>query len=106
MSVKLAPRVAELRPSASIAAKRKVTELQSAGRHIIDFTIGEPDLDTPAHIIDAAIVAMRNGDTHYTPTTGTLALREAICAKLARENGLTYTPKNVVVGCGAKQLIF
>ncbi|GGE49750.1 aminotransferase [Agaricicola taiwanensis] len=106
MSVKLASRVAELKPSASIAAKKKVTELQAAGRQIIDFTIGEPDLDTPAHIIDAAVVAMRNGDTHYTATAGTPALRQAICAKLRRENGLVYTPDQIVVGCGAKQLIF
>jgi aspartate aminotransferase len=104
--LKLADRVAKLKPSASIAAKKRVTELLAAGRQIIDFTIGEPDLDTPAHIIDAAIAAMRGGDTHYTATPGTPALREAICAKLERENGLLYTPENVVVGCGAKQLIF
>lgn len=106
MSLKLAERVATLKPSASIAAKKKVTDLQAAGRNIIDFTIGEPDLDTPAHIVEAAIAAMRRGDTHYTATPGTAALREAICGKLERENGLHYSPENVVVGCGAKQLIF
>jgi aspartate aminotransferase len=106
MSVKLAERVTNLKPSASIAAKKRVTELQAAGREIIDFTLGEPDLDTPSDIVDAAIIAMRSGDTHYTATTGTPALRAAICAKLTRENGLRYSPENVVVGCGAKQLIF
>jgi aspartate aminotransferase len=106
MSVRLAERVTNLKPSASIAAKKKVTELQAAGREIIDFTLGEPDFDTPSHIVDAAIVAMRSGDTHYTETTGTPALRVAICAKLKRENALHYGPENVVVGCGAKQLIF
>lgn len=106
MSLKLAERVAKLKPSASIAAKKKVTDLLAAGRNIIDFTIGEPDLDTPSHIIDAAITAMRKGETHYTATAGTPALRGVICAKLERENGLQYEPDNVVVGCGAKQLIF
>lgn len=106
MSLKLAERVAKLKPSASIAAKRKVTEMLAAGRQVIDFTIGEPDLDTPPHIVEAAIAAMRSGDTHYTATPGTPALREAICRKLERENGLRCTPEEVVVGCGAKQLIF
>lgn len=106
MSVKLADRVARLKPSASIAAKQKVTDLLAAGRNVIDFTIGEPDQNTPAHVIDAAIIAMREGDTHYTATLGTLALREAICTKFERENGLHYRPENVVVGCGAKQLVF
>ncbi|MGY2803819.1 aminotransferase class I/II-fold pyridoxal phosphate-dependent enzyme [Bradyrhizobium sp. USDA 4506] len=106
MSLKLAERVAALKPSASIAAKKKVTDLLAAGRSIIDFTIGEPDLDTPGHIVAAAIAAMRRGDTHYTATPGTPALREAICAKLQRENGLSYSSDHVVVGCGAKQLIF
>ena len=106
MSVKLAERVAKLKPSASIAARKKVTELQAAGRHIIDFTIGEPDFETAPHIVEAAIAAMRNGETHYTPTAGTAALRQAICAKLERENELHYKPANVAVGCGAKQLIF
>ncbi|RTE93649.1 pyridoxal phosphate-dependent aminotransferase [Bradyrhizobium sp. LVM 105] len=106
MSLKLAERVARLKPSASIAAKKKVTELLASGRSVVDFTIGEPDLDTPPHIIDAAIAAMRKGDTHYTATAGTPELREAICAKLERENGVRYRPDDIVVGCGAKQLIF
>lgn len=106
MSLKLAQRVAKLKPSASIAAKGRVTELLAVGRSVVDFTIGEPDLDTPPHIIEAAIAAMRKGDTHYTATAGTPALREAICAKLERENGARYEPDHIVVGCGAKQLIF
>ncbi|TKT76235.1 pyridoxal phosphate-dependent aminotransferase [Aquamicrobium sp. LC103] len=106
MSFKLSDRVSNLKPSASIAAKKRVTELQAAGRQIIDFTIGEPDLDTPDFIIDAAIKAMREGDTHYTATQGTPALRDAICNKLKRENGIDVQPENIVVGCGAKQLIF
>lgn len=106
MSLKLAERVARLKPSASIAAKSKVTELLAAGRSVVDLTIGEPDLNTPPHIIEAAIAAMRQGDTHYTATAGSPALREAICAKFERENGVRYKPEDIVVGCGAKQLIF
>ncbi|MCM2292598.1 aminotransferase class I/II-fold pyridoxal phosphate-dependent enzyme [Allorhizobium sp. BGMRC 0089] len=105
MSTTLAHRVTQMKPSASIAAKKKVTELQAAGHQIIDFTVGEPDLDTPAHIVDAAIQAMRHGETHYTATPGTPALRAAIVGKLRRENGLQYGSENIVVGSGAKQII-
>lgn len=105
VSTVLAKRVTEMKPSASIVAKRKVVELQAAGHQIIDFTVGEPDLDTPAHIISAAVAAMRNGETHYTPTPGTPSLRSAIVSKMRRENGLHYTADNIVVGSGAKQII-
>lgn len=79
---------------------RSITLRPTASRSVT------PDLDTPAHIVEAAIAAMRRGDMHYTVTLGTAALREAICGKLERENGLRYSSDNVLVGCGAKQLIF
>ncbi len=106
MDIPLSGRVTRLKPSASIAAKAIVNDLRARGRRIVDFTVGEPDLDTPAFIIDAAIAAMRAGDTHYTPSNGTPALRSAIAAKLARENGVTVSDAEIVVGVGAKQLIF
>jgi aspartate aminotransferase len=106
MPIRLSPRNARLKPSASIAARNKVIELVAAGRSIVDFTIGEPDLDTPLHIVEAAITALGKADTHYTASAGTPVLREAVCARMARDKGLTYSPANVVVGCGAKQLIF
>lgn len=106
MTITLSDRVNALKPSASIAAKAIVNDLRAQGRQIIDFTIGEPDLDTPPHIIEAAIEAMRAGDTHYTASNGTPALRQAISDKLARENGVAVAPSDIVVGCGAKQLIF
>ncbi|QTK81909.1 Aspartate aminotransferase B [Agrobacterium tumefaciens] len=106
MAIQLSERVKSLKPSASIGAKKRVVELQAAGRHIIDFTMGEPDLDTPAHIIDAAIDAMRSGQTHYTATLGIPALRKAIAAKFARDNAISIDPSQVLVGNGAKQLIF
>jgi aspartate aminotransferase len=106
MAIQLSERVKSLKPSASIAAKKRVVELQMEGRHIVDFTMGEPDLDTPGHIIDAAINAMRAGQTHYTATLGIPTLRKAIADKFARDNGIAIDPSQVLVGNGAKQLIF
>lgn len=106
MNIPLSNRVKSLKPSASIAAKAIVNDLRAQGRKIIDFTIGEPDLDTPPPIIEAAIAAMHSGDTHYTPSNGTPALRQAIADKLARDNEVIVSPSDIVVGCGAKQLIF
>jgi aspartate aminotransferase len=106
MTLRLSERVFRLQPSASIAAKARVAQLQAQGRDIIDFTIGEPDFATPAHIVEAAVAALRGGDTHYVATPGTHALRTAICRKFERENGLFFRPENIVVGCGAKQIIF
>lgn len=106
MAMKLAERVVQLKPSASIVARQRVLELQAAGETIIDLTIGEPDLDTPAHIVEAAFAAVNAGDTHYTVPPGTPALRKAIIAKLKRDNGLDYAMNEVIVGVGAKQLIY
>lgn len=106
MSIELSERVKILKPSASIAARQRVVEFEAKGRRIIDFTLGEPDMDTPAHIVEAAIAAMRRGETHYTATQGMPALRKAIAAKFSRDNGIGVSPDNVIVGNGAKQLIF
>lgn len=106
MALRISDRAIALKPSASIAAKKMVSELQTAGHKIIDLTIGEPDIATPAHIIDAAVAAMRAGDTHYTASAGTAALRTAIAEMMAREKGIRCNAENVAIGCGAKQLIF
>jgi aspartate aminotransferase len=106
MSLVISERALALKPSASIAAKKLVTELQASGRSVIDLTIGEPDLPTPSHIAEAAYAASRAGDTHYTASAGTPALRRAIAETLSRDKGIACTAENVVVGCGAKQLIF
>src|SRR5688572_7474535 len=105
-TLRISNRAAAMKPSASIAAKKIVADLQAAGRRIIDLTIGEPDIATPAHIIDGALNAMRVGETHYTASAGQPALRRAIAEVIQREKGLTCGADNVVVGCGAKQLIF
>jgi len=102
----LSDRVLGIEPSPSIAANALVAELRAQGRDIVNFTVGEPDFDTPPHILAAANAAMHSGDTHYTATTGTLALRQAICQKLERDNGLTYGPDEVVAGCGGKHIIY
>jgi aspartate aminotransferase len=102
----LATRLASVKPSPSMAAKSLVDSLRAAGRTIVDFTIGEPDFPTPPHIVAAGVQALTSGQTRYTGSAGTPALRAAIAAKLARENGLSYTPEQVVVGCGAKHVIY
>lgn len=105
-AVHLSPKVASLKPSASIAARQRVRELQAAGVDVVDFTAGEPDFGTPANIVEAAIAAMRDGDTHYVASAGTPALKAAIVQKFQRENNLAYEAENIIVGSGAKQLIF
>lgn len=106
MSYPLANRLAHVKPSPSIAAKARVDALRSAGRRIIDFTIGEPDFPTPIHIVHGAIKALGDGHTRYTASAGTLALRQAIIRKLERENQLAFQPDEIVVGCGAKHIIY
>ncbi|WP_060517167.1 MULTISPECIES: pyridoxal phosphate-dependent aminotransferase [Pseudomonas] len=102
----LSKRVLSIAPSPSIAANALVAKLRSEGRDIVNLTVGEPDLDTPTHILEAASKAMASGDTHYTSTLGTPALREAIVTKLSRDNGLDYSVDEVVAGTGGKQIIF
>jgi aspartate aminotransferase len=102
----LSERVLSIAPSPSVAANALVAQLRAEGRDIVNFTVGEPDLDTPTHIVEAARKAMETGDTHYTSTLGTPALRRAIVTKLARDNGLQYTIDEVVAGTGGKQVIF
>ncbi|KWK49995.1 aspartate aminotransferase [Burkholderia stagnalis] len=102
----LSERITRIKPSPSMAAKALVDKLRAEGRDIIDFTIGEPDLPTPAHVIDAAVAAMHRGETKYTSVTGTPLLRKTIADKLARDNGLDFAPENIMVGSGGKHIIF
>ncbi|KPU59536.1 aminotransferase class I and II family protein [Pseudomonas fluorescens] len=102
----LSQRVLGIEPSPSIAANALVAQLRAQGKDIVNFTIGEPDLDTPDHILEAARIAMVNGETHYTNTNGTLALREAIVLKLQRDNGVNYALDEVIAGCGGKHIIY
>lgn len=78
-------------------------ELRAKGTDVIDLSLGEPDFDTPQHIKDAAIKAINDNWSHYTPVAGFMDLREAVCAKLKRDNNLEYKPENIVTSTGAKQ---
>ena len=89
-----------------MAVTGRAQELKAAGVDVIGLGSGEPDFDTPENIKEAAIVAMRAGQTKYTQVPGTLELREAICAKFKRENGLNYSPTQIQVACGGKQSIY
>lgn len=95
-----------IKPSPSSMATMRVRELQAAGRKIIGLTIGEPDFDTPPNIIEAAIRALRNGQTRYTNVDGTPELKDAIALKFRREDGLDYSREQITVGNGSKQVIF
>lgn len=99
-------RIAEnIAPSGTIKINTKVNNMAQEGISVIGFGMGEPDFDTPRNIADAAIKAIKEGFTRYTPTSGIPDLREAICEKLWRDNGLRYSPTQVVVSMGAKQAI-
>lgn len=102
----VAERFQGIKPSPSMAAKARVEALRAQGRTIVDFTLGEPDFATPAHIVNAGIDALSLGHTKYTSSMGTPSLRKAIADKLKRENGLSYSLNEIVVGCGAKHVIF
>ncbi len=106
MGSRLSKRAIGLSPSPTLALDARTKEMQRQGIDVINFGIGEPDFDTPSHIKDAAIAAIQKGFTKYTPATGIVELKEAICKKLAGENGLQYEPSQVVVSVGAKQAIY
>lgn len=95
-----------VKPSPTIAVTTKAQELKAAGRDVIGLGAGEPDFDTPQNIKDAAVTAIAEGKTKYTAVDGIPELKEAICAKFARDNELTYTPSQVTVGTGGKQVIY
>ena len=102
---KLSRRLNALALSETLAMAQKSRELKRLGIDIIDLSIGEPDFDTPSHVKDAAIQAIKDNYTHYPPVHGYLELREAICSKLKRDNGLDYVQEQIVVSNGAKQSI-
>ncbi|WOC14658.1 pyridoxal phosphate-dependent aminotransferase [Pseudochrobactrum sp. MP213Fo] len=102
----LSSRLAAVKPSASMAVSQAAKALVAKGIDVIDLGLGEPDFATPAHITEAAYAAAKAGDTLYTAALGTLDLRKAITRKFEQENGLSYTPDEIIVSNGAKQIIF
>jgi len=99
---RLSNRVNALAPSATLAMSQKAAELRAAGLNVINLSVGEPDFFTPDHIKQAAKDAVDANFSFYSPVPGYLSLRQAVCDKLLRENGLRYTPDQIVVGNGAK----
>ncbi len=96
--------LARVQPSATIAVSQKARQLKAEGKDVIGLGAGEPDFDTPDHIKEAAINAIRTGQTKYTNVDGIPELKDAICAKFKRDNGLDYKPSQVNVSPGASRL--
>lgn len=104
--MKISQRAQNTAPSPTLAISAKAKSLQAQGKDVVGFGAGEPDFDTPDHIKQAAIDALSIGYTKYTPSSGDVDLKEAIIAKLQRENGLTYKPNQIIVSCGAKHSLY
>jgi aspartate aminotransferase len=101
-----AARLSSINPSASEGASQKARDLMAAGVDVITLATGEPDFDTPDHVIDAAIAALRDGQTRYTGTGGTPELRKAVVEKFGRDNGIAYELSEVMATAGTKNMIF
>ncbi len=106
MDIQLSERVLSIKPSPTLAVTNKAAELKAAGKDIIGLGAGEPDFDTPEHIKAAATDAIAKGFTKYTAVDGTPGLKKAIIAKFKRDQGLDYTPNQILVSCGGKQSFF
>jgi len=102
----IAERLSRIKPSPTMAVTQKARELKAAGKDIIGLGAGEPDFDTPDNIKDAAIAAIRRGETKYTNVDGTPELKAAVAAKFKRDNGLDYAPEQITVGTGGKQVLY
>lgn len=106
MTIKLSARVQAVKPSATLAITARAKALRAAGKDVIGLGAGEPDFDTPAHIKEAGIKAIRDGFTKYTAVDGTAELKAAVVAKFERENGLHFKPEQILVSCGGKQSFY
>ncbi|MBZ3692373.1 pyridoxal phosphate-dependent aminotransferase [Phyllobacterium calauticae] len=102
----LADALSRVKVSATIAITQKARDLKAEGRDVISLSVGEPDFDTPDNIKEAAIAAIRRGETKYTPVSGIVPLREAITRKFKRENELDYKPSQTIVSTGGKHVIY
>ena len=105
MKRSISTRLQRLSPSATFEMARKSAELASQGVDVVNMSVGEPDFDTPQPVREAALAAIENGYTRYSPVPGFMSLRKAVCEKLLRENGLQYDPSEIIISGGAKQSI-
>ena len=106
MEIKLADRIKRVKPSPTLAVTARANALRAEGKDIIGLGAGEPDFDTPEHIKQAAIAAIEQGLTKYTPVDGTKELKQAIINKFEKDNELNYTPEQILVSCGGKQSFY
>ncbi|MBQ8885688.1 MAG: pyridoxal phosphate-dependent aminotransferase [Clostridia bacterium] len=106
MKKRIATRMEAVSPSLTLAITAKAKALKAAGENVVSFGVGEPDFNTPEHIVNAAKAALDNGYTKYTPSSGLPKLRQAICDKLKRDNALDYKPSQIIVSNGAKHSVF
>jgi len=102
----IAERAKKVKPSPTLAVDSKAKELKAKGFDVVNFGVGEPDFDTPEHVKEAAIKAIRDGFTKYTPVGGIDELKETIIEKLEKDNGLKYRKENILVSCGAKHSLY
>lgn len=103
--MELSRKAKNINPSITLSITAKAKELKEAGVDVVSFGVGEPDFNTPQNIIDAAVKAMEEGKTKYTPTSGILELKKAICDKFKRDNNLDYKPSQIIISTGAKQCL-
>ena len=106
MALTISHRCQNIAPSPTLAIDARAKEMKAAGVDVIGFGAGEPDFPTPSYICNAAKEALDKGMTRYTPAAGTVALRQAICDKLERDNHLHYTPSDIIVSSGAKHSLY
>lgn len=104
--MKLAERVARIKPSATLAVSAKAKALKQQGIQVVNFGVGEPDFDTPRHIQEAAIAAMKKGETRYTAVNGIDELKDAVCRVIEKDYGLSYSKPEVLVSCGGKHALY
>ncbi|MCK5707686.1 MAG: pyridoxal phosphate-dependent aminotransferase [Candidatus Aureabacteria bacterium] len=104
--MKISKRISRIEASPTLAITSKAKKMKSEGLDVISFGAGEPDFDTPSLVKESIKKALDEGFTKYTPATGTLRLKELVCEKFKKDNGLDYLPENVVISCGAKHSIF
>jgi len=105
-TIRLSGRVNRIKPSPTLAVDARAKELKAQGKDVISLGAGEPDFDTPEHVKEAAIRAIRDGFTKYTAVDGTPGLKQAVIAKFKRDNGLDYKPEEILVSVGGKQSFF
>ncbi|WP_132996155.1 pyridoxal phosphate-dependent aminotransferase [Sporanaerobacter acetigenes] len=106
MNTKLSEKGLKISPSVTLEITAKAKSMKTQGIDVVSFGAGEPDFNTPENIAEEGIKAIKEGKTRYTPASGILELKEAVCEKLKKDNNLTYSPKNIIISSGAKHSIY